>query len=117
MERKRKRKESVKRSAKRSGAEVSKMTQSVAKRSKLWGWERGWESKAGRSKTKQTGRGEARAVQGRNGKWKMGEEMSHSHTENKLLRRREHVEGERDFVLVAFEAEPAEEGGGVEHGE
>ncbi len=36
-------------------------------------------------------------------------------TEDKLLRRREHVEGEGDFVLVAFALEPVEEGGGVDH--
>ena len=32
-------------------------------------------------------------------------------TENKALRRRHHVEGECDFELVFFHAEPAEKGG------
>lgn len=34
-------------------------------------------------------------------------------TEDELLRRREHVEGEGDFVLVVFLLEPADEGGGL----
>lgn len=37
------------------------------------------------------------------------------HTENEFLGRREHVEGERDFILISFALEPAEEIGGIEH--
>jgi hypothetical protein len=37
-------------------------------------------------------------------------------TENEFLRRRQHVQGECDFVLVALALEPAEHGGWVEHG-
>ena len=36
-------------------------------------------------------------------------------TKNEFLSRGEHVEGEGDFVLIAFALEPAEEGGEVEH--
>ena len=36
-------------------------------------------------------------------------------TEYKLLRRRKHIQGEGDFVLVAFALEPAQEAGGVGH--
>ncbi len=36
-------------------------------------------------------------------------------TKDEFLGRREHVEGKRDFVLVALALEPAEEGGRVEH--
>jgi hypothetical protein len=37
-------------------------------------------------------------------------------TKEKLLSRSQHVKRERDFVLVAFALEPAEESGRVEHG-
>jgi len=36
-------------------------------------------------------------------------------TEDELLGRRKHVEGECDFILVAFALEPAEKAGRVEH--
>ena len=36
-------------------------------------------------------------------------------TEDELLRRGEHVEGERDLVLVAFALQPADQVRGVEH--